>query len=117
GVVALGIFVVLLLAAFSSPAPSFQDSVPKGSKPIVATEGPNKNLNIYLPVPLTAVTALGYHGTDGNSLPLEPVGRQANDGVVNDLSGVEKQTLASVTHDAGNHVTIEVDPAPILPVS
>jgi len=37
-------------------------------------------------------------------------------GVVIDLSGVEKQTLASVTHDAGNHVTIEVDPAPNLPL-
>ena len=37
-------------------------------------------------------------------------------GSVIDLSTVEKQTLASVTHDAGNHVTIEVDPAPSLPV-
>ena len=37
-------------------------------------------------------------------------------GVVIDLSGVERQTLAKVTHDAGNHVTIEVDPAPNLPL-
>ena len=167
------------------------------------------------------MTALGYHGTDGSSLPLQPVGRQANEGILSrmvhwlfggggqgptyyelgggqgpgtaaldvgaaqgtdvyspvdgtvvsigsfilngksygstleiqpsqeasvvvvvtrlradpaltvgepvtagtskigvliDLSGVEKQTLASVTHDAGNHVTVEVDPAPSLPV-
>jgi len=222
GVVALGIFIVLLVAAFSASAPTFQDSVPKGSRPVIATEGANKELNIYLPVPRTAVTALGYHGADGNSLPLQPVGRQVNEGVLTrmvhwlfggggqgptyyelgggegsstgaldvgaaegtdvyspvdgtvtsvgkfvlngkaygntieiqpsadasavvvvtrlradpaltvaepvtagatkigvviDLSAVEKQTLASVTHDAGNHVTIEVDPAPILPVS
>ena len=37
-------------------------------------------------------------------------------GSVIDLSGVEKQTLASVTHDAGNHVTIEVVPAPTTPI-
>ena len=37
-------------------------------------------------------------------------------GSVIDLSGVEKQTLAKVTHDAVNHVTIEVDPAPSIPI-
>ncbi len=37
-------------------------------------------------------------------------------GTLIDLSTVEKQALASVTHDAGNHVTIEVVPAPSLPV-
>ena len=227
GVVCVGIFIVLLVAAFSSGAPSFQESLPKGSRVspnsppqamVVATQGP---LHIQLPISQGAVTELGYHGTDGTSLPLQPVGRQANEGiltrivhslfggngqgptyyelgggdgpgtgaldvgapqgsdvyapvdgtvvsigsfvlnakaygntleiqpsqeasavvvvtrlradpslivgepvsaglskigVVIDLSGVEKQTLAKVTHDAGNHVTIEVDPAPNLPV-
>ncbi len=225
--VGLAIFVVLLVAAFSSSAPPFQDSLPKGSASnpngpplaqIVATEGP---LHIQLPISQSAVTALGYHGTDGNSMPLQPVGRQGNEGILTrmvhwlfggggqgptyselgggqgpgtaaldvgaaagtdvyspvdgtvvsigtfvldgknygstleiqpsqeasavvvvtrlradpsltvgqpvtagtskigvliDLSSVEKQSLASVTHDAGNHVTIEVDPAPTLPV-
>ena len=227
GVVALAIFVVLLVAAFSSSAPPFQQSLPKGSRAnpnsppsamIVAREG---TLRLQLPISQGAVTALGYHGTDGNSVPLEPVGRQANEGVLSgmvrwlfggggqgptyyelgggegpgtgaldvgaaegtdvyspvdgtvvsignyvlngkaygntleiqptddasvvvvvtrmradpsltvgepvsaglskigsviDLSTVEKQSLASVTHDAGNHVSIEVDPAPSLPV-
>jgi murein DD-endopeptidase MepM/ murein hydrolase activator NlpD len=221
--IGLAIFIVLLVAAFSSSAPPFQASV-KGApigRPlpqIVAFQGP---LRIQLPISQREVTALGYHGTDGSSLPLQPVGRQANEGILSrmahwlfggggqgptyyefgggqgpgtaaldvgaavgtdvyspvdgtvvsignfvldgksygntleiqpsqeasvvvvvtrlradpaltvgepvtagtskigvliDLSGVEKQTLASVTHDAGNHVTIEVDPAPSLPV-
>lgn len=227
GLVCVAIFVVLLVAAFNSGAPSFQESLPKASlvspnsppqAMVVATQGP---LHIQLPISQGAVTGLGYHGTDGNSLPLTPVGRQANEGILTrivhslfggggtgptyselgggegpatgaldvgapqgsdvyspvdgtvvsigsfvldgkaygntleiqpaqeasavvvvtrlradpsltvgepvsaglskigtviDLSGVEKQTLASVTHDAGNHVTIEVDPAPNLPL-
>jgi hypothetical protein len=32
-------------------------------------------------------------------------------GVVLDLSGAERQALSKVTHDPGNHVTIEVHPA------
>ena len=228
GVVALATFIVLLVAAFSSTAPPFQESLPKGSTAnpngppmtqIIAVQGP---LHLQLPISQGAVTAIGYHGTDGDALPLQPVGRQANEGVLTrivhwlfggggqgptyyelgggagpgtaaldvgaaegtdvyapvdgtvvsignyvldgktygntlelqpaqeasavvvvtrlradpsltvgepvtagtskigtviDLSGVEKQTLASVTHDAGNHVTIEVDPAPSIPVS
>ena len=227
GIVALAIFIVLIVAGFNSGVPSFQESLPKGSTTtpnspplamIVSTQG---SLHLYLPISQGAVTALGYHGTDGNSLPLQPVGRQANEGLLTrivhtlfggggtgpayytlgggegsgtgaldvgapagtdvyspvdgtvvsigdfvldgkaygntleiqpsqepsavvvvtrlrsdpsltvgepvltgkskigsviDLSGVEKQTLASVTHDAGNHVTIEVDPAPALPI-
>jgi hypothetical protein len=223
GLVGLATFIVLLVAAFSSSAPPFQASV-KGvpvGRPlpqIVAFQGP---LRIQLPISQRDVTALGYHGTDGNALPLQPVGRQANEGILSrmahwlfggggqgptyyefgggegpgtagldvgaaagtdvyspvdgtvvsigsfvldgksygntleiqpsqeasavvvvtrlradpaltvgepvtagtskigvliDLSAVETQTLASVTHDAGNHVTIEVDPAPSLPV-
>ncbi len=218
---------MLIVAAFSSSAPPFQDSLPSGSRAnpnsppssmIVATQG---TLNIQLPISQGAVTALGYHGSDGSSVPLTPVGRQANEGALAgmvhwlfggggqgptyyelgggvgsgtgaldvgaaadtdvyspvfgtvvsigdyvvdgkvygnrieiqptqeasvvvvvsrlkadpalsvgepvsagltkigtliDLSTVEKQALASVTHDAGNHVTIEVDPAPSLPV-
>jgi hypothetical protein len=227
GLVALAIFVVLLVAAFSSSAPPFQESLPKGFKanpnspPSAMTVAKAGSLNLQVPISQGAVTALGYHGSDGNSVPLEPLGRQANEGVlagmvhwlfggsaqgptyyelgggvgsgtgaldvgaaegtdvyspvdgtvvsignyvlngkvygntleiqptqqasvvvvvtrmradpslavgesvaagrtkigsVIDLSTVEKQTLASMTHDAGNHVTIVVDPAPSLPV-
>jgi hypothetical protein len=221
--IGLAVFVVLLVAAFSSSPPPFQASVegvPIGRPlpELVATQGP---LRIELPISQRAVTALGYHGSDGNALPLQPVGRQGNEGVLTrmvhwlfggggqgptyyelgggqgsgtaaldvgatvgtdvyspvdgtvvsvgpfvlngrsygnrleiqptdepsvvvvvtrlrvdpslavgepvsaerskigtiiDLSEVEKQTLATITHDAGNHVTIEVDPAAALPV-
>jgi len=225
GLVGVAIFVVLLVAAFSSsapPGPGLGHATDPNGPPlaqIVATEG--TNLQIQLPISQSAVTALGYHGTDGDSLALQPVGRQANEGILTrmvhwlfggggqgptyyefdgaggpstgaldvgaaagtdvyspvfgtvvsigtfvlngkaygntleiqptqeasvvvvvtrlradpslavgeavsagltkigsviDLSGVERQTLASVTHDAGNHVTLEVDPAPSLPV-
>ena len=36
---------------------------------------------IDLPVSCLSVTALGYHGASENALPLEPVGRQANEGI------------------------------------
>jgi hypothetical protein len=228
GLIALAVFIVLLVAAFSSTVPSFQDSLPKDSaallangtplQQVVATQG---DLSIQLPISQRDVTALGYHGSDGNALALKPIGRQANenvfarmvhwlfgsgghgityyelgggvgpgtaaldvgaaegtdvfspvDGVVRsigdyvlngkayastleiqptklpsvvvvvsrlrvdpaltvgapvtasttkigtviDLSAVERQALAKVTGDAGNHVTIEVDPAASLPV-
>jgi murein DD-endopeptidase MepM/ murein hydrolase activator NlpD len=219
GLVGLAIFIVLLVAAFNSSAPPLQTAGQPGGRPppeILAIQGP---LRIQLPI--SQPTALGYHGTDGSALPLQPIGRQANEGILSrmahwlfgsggqgptyyefgggegpgtaaldvgaaegtdvyspvdgtvvsigdfvldgksygntleiqpsqeasvvvvvtrlradlaltvgdpvtagtskigvliDLSAVEKQTLASVTHDAGNHVTIEVDPAPSLPV-
>ena len=227
GIVALAIFIVLIVAAFNSAVPSFQESLPKGSNtdpngpPVSMPVAQQGTLNLFLPISQGAVTALGYHGTDGTSLPLQPVGRQANEGIlprivhslfggggtgptyyelgggrgsgtgaldvgatagtdvyspvggtivsigsfvlngkeygnvleiqpsqepsvvvvvtrlradpsltvgepvltgkskigtVIDLSGVEKQTLASVAHDAGNHVTLEVDPAPSIPI-
>lgn len=226
--VAVAILVVLLVAAFSSPVPSFQDSLPRDSAGLLANGTPlqqvvatQDDLAIQLPISQRDVTALGYHGADGNALPLKPVGRQANEnvfsrmvhwlfggggqgityyelgggvgpdtaaldvgaaqgtnvfspvdgvvvsigdyvlngephgntleiqptrmpsvvvvvsrlkadpslavgapvtasttkiGTVIDLSAVERQALARVTDDAGNHVTIEVDPAASLPV-
>src|SRR5262249_9119435 len=86
--IGFAIFIVLIVAAFNSSVPPFQESLPKGSiaNPsgpplalIVATQG---LLHIQLPVNQSAVTALGYHGTDGASMPLTPVGRQANEGVL-----------------------------------
>jgi len=87
-VVCVAIFIVLLVAGFNSGAPSFQESLPKATRVspnsppqamVVATQGP---LHIQLPISQGAVTGLGYHGTDGNSLPLTPVGRQANEGIL-----------------------------------
>jgi murein DD-endopeptidase MepM/ murein hydrolase activator NlpD len=219
-VIGLGILVVLLVAAFSSSAPPLQSATAPDGRPlpqVIAVQGP-----LRLQLPVGRPTALGFHGSDGNSLPLQPVGRQGNEGVLTrmvhwlfggggsgptyyllgggegsgtgaldvgategtdvyspvdgtvvsvgsyildgraygnrleiqpteepsvvvvvtrlradpslavgepvsagtskigeviDLSAVETQTLAKVTHEAGNHVTIEIDPAASLPVS
>ncbi len=224
GVVSLAVFVVLLVAAFGSSTPTgpgLLRSTNPNAPPLAQIVAVQGSLHIQLPISQGAVTALGYHGTDGNALPLQPIGRQANEGILTrmahylfggggqgpryyefgggqgpgtaaldvgapagtdvyspvdgtvvsigsfvldgknygntleiqpsqeasavvvvtrlradpalavgeavtagtskigvliDLSAVEKQTLASVTHDAGNHVTIEVDPAPTLPI-
>jgi hypothetical protein len=40
------------------------------------------NLLIRLPVPAASVTAIGYHGAENGSLDLQPLGRQANEGLL-----------------------------------
>jgi hypothetical protein len=45
----------------------------------IALQGP---LRIQLPIAQSRVTAIGYHGSDGGALALEPLGRQANRGLL-----------------------------------
>ena len=40
------------------------------------------NLQIQLPVAAPALTAIGFHGSSDGSLSLQPVGRQANEGIL-----------------------------------
>jgi hypothetical protein len=40
------------------------------------------NLLIRLPVPAASVSAIGYHGAEDGALALQPVGRQANEGLL-----------------------------------
>ena len=40
------------------------------------------NLQIQLPVAAASLTAIGFHGTSDGSLSLQPVGRQANEGIL-----------------------------------
>jgi hypothetical protein len=40
------------------------------------------NLLVRLPVPAPAVSAIGYHGAQDGALSLQPLGRQANEGVL-----------------------------------
>jgi hypothetical protein len=103
--------VTVLLAAFSDGPPSFQASLSEDSA-LLETDRPplldvahygELQLPIQLPVSQQSVTALGYHGASGNALPLEPVGRQANEGIFarilhrlngNDASGVTYYQLS-----------------------
>jgi hypothetical protein len=45
---------------------------------VIAVQG---GLRIQLPVNERDVTAIGYHGADEDALPLDPLGRQANEGL------------------------------------
>ena len=87
----LGI-VTLLLTAFGSGAQQAARSLrrlprcrpratpPSGRQPqALATIG---NLGIQLPVAAASLTAIGFHGSSDGSLPLQPVGRQANEGLL-----------------------------------
>jgi murein DD-endopeptidase MepM/ murein hydrolase activator NlpD len=85
--VGTALLVTVLLAAFSSPPPSFQASLPEDSS-LLATGRPlpqviafQGDVRIQLPVSQESVTALAYHGSNAFSLPLEPVGSQVNEGI------------------------------------
>ena len=90
---ALGVLglVTLLLTAFGSgasrtavpialeTAPSADAQAVRPRPQMLATIG---NLQIQLPVAAPALTAIGFHGSSDGSLSLQPVGRQANEGIL-----------------------------------
>lgn len=87
-VLAFTAFVVtVLLAAFSSPSPSFQASLPEDAfllspdRPMNLPIALHDTMLIRLPIPQQSVTALGYHGSSQLALPLDPVGRRVNVGL------------------------------------
>jgi hypothetical protein len=96
------VVITLLLTAFgpgdssrpvsSAPAPADR-LLPTGPpRPqVVATHG---SLQIYVPISQTRITAVGYHAVDNGALALEPVGKQANQGlfarVVRAMTGADE---------------------------
>jgi hypothetical protein len=90
GIVAALALVTLLLTAFGSGTPA-QPEVPVAAATVVSTEGTRLepevvatvgNLQLQLPVAAEEVTAIGFHGTQGDALELQPVGRQVNEGIL-----------------------------------
>ena len=88
GIVAALALVTLILTAFDSNSP---DSVATTVAAVAAATGvppePQvlatvSNLQIRLPIAAEAVTAIGFHGTDGGAMELSPVGRQVNEGLL-----------------------------------
>jgi hypothetical protein len=84
--------VTLLFTAFGSsgssnvtapiPADSLSSADAAAIRPrpqVLASIG---NLRIQLPVAAAALTAIGFHGSSDGSLSLQPVGRQANEGLL-----------------------------------
>jgi hypothetical protein len=87
--VALAFLIIVFLAAFRpGSSPVVGVGVPAGASRllpagpptllVVATHG---SLHIQLPVNERNVTAIGYHGAGEDALPLDPLGRQANEGL------------------------------------
>jgi hypothetical protein len=81
--------VVLALTAFDSGSPSRSDVPAIAPTTPIGTERPTPevlatvgNLRLQLPVAESAVTAIGYHGGGDGALELDPVGRQANEGLL-----------------------------------
>jgi hypothetical protein len=88
--VSIALLVTILLTAFgsgaSSPAPQTRPApanrlLPAGQpRPqVVALRG---SLRLQLPIDQSRVTAIGYHAAGRGALALEPVGRQANEGLL-----------------------------------
>ena len=82
--------ITLVLTAFGSGSsrtavPIVVETTPANAEAVrprpqmLATIG---NLQIQLPVAAPALTAIGFHGSSDGSLSLQPVGRQANEGIL-----------------------------------
>jgi hypothetical protein len=86
--ISIALLVTFLLTAFgsgSSPATQTRPApanrfLPAGQpRPqVVALRG---SLRIQLPIAQSRITAIGYHAVGGGALALQPVGRQANEGL------------------------------------
>jgi len=88
GILTVLALVTAILTAFGSgsPAPTVTTAAPvaavSGVPPqpqVLATVG---NLQLRLPIAGDAVTAIGFHGNDAGAVELNPVGRQANEGLL-----------------------------------
>lgn len=81
--------VTLLLTAFGSSSTTPVPTAPAPAQRLLPSGPPRPQvvalrdtLRIQMPISQTRLTAIGYHGVDNGALPLEPVGRQANEGVL-----------------------------------
>ncbi len=86
----LGLLVVLLFAAFRpGTTPVVGTGVPASASRLLPAGPPQPlviavqgSLRIQLPVNQRNVTAIGYHGAGEDVLPLSPLGRQGNEGLI-----------------------------------
>jgi murein DD-endopeptidase MepM/ murein hydrolase activator NlpD len=81
--------ITLLLTAFGSGAPPTQvTSTPAPAQRLLPAGPPRPqvvalrgSLRLQLPIDQSRVTAIGYHAAGGGALALDPIGRQANEGL------------------------------------
>jgi murein DD-endopeptidase MepM/ murein hydrolase activator NlpD len=91
-VVACVCLVVLLLTAFGSGKPSVATTGPAPAGRLLPAGPPSAQiialqdtLRIQMPVNQNRVTAIGYHASGVTALPLDPIGTQANAGLLQRL--------------------------------
>ena len=88
--VAIVAVVTLALTAFNeSSAPRVSTLAPAPAQRLLPAQSPQPvviakldALRLQLPIPPSRVTAIGFHAADDGALPLQPVGRQANEGLL-----------------------------------
>lgn len=98
GILAAVAVVTLALTAFGSSSPD--PAVTTTAVPVAATGVPPEpqvlatagNLQLKLPIAGDAVTAVGFHRTDGDAVELSPVGKQVNEGL---LAGLWRRIAGS----------------------
>jgi hypothetical protein len=89
-IVAIVSVVTLALTAFNqSSAPRVASLAPAPAQRLLPAGSPRPqvlaklgDLRLQLPISASHVTAIGYHGAGEGALALEPVGRQANEGLL-----------------------------------
>ena len=97
--------VTLLLAGFARDVPAAPPLEPAPSHRFLPSGPPrpqvvamHDTLRVLLPIAQSRVTAIGYHGAGGGALALEPVGTQANAGLLDRL-------LERLSGNSGSGVT------------
>jgi murein DD-endopeptidase MepM/ murein hydrolase activator NlpD len=83
------VLVVVLLGAFDSSAARVSAGTPASASRLLPAGPPRPQviavqagLQLQLPIPQSRVTAIGYHAAGTDALPLDPIGRQANEGLL-----------------------------------
>ena len=88
GILTVLALVTLILTAFGSGSPeraattTAARTAATGVQPEPQVLATVSNLQIRLPIAGEAVTAIGFHGSDAGAMELDPVGRQANEGLL-----------------------------------
>lgn len=88
--IALVAAVTLALTAFNgSSAPRVSSIAPAPAQRLLPAQSPQPvviakldTLRLQLPIPPSRVTAIGFHSSGDGALALQPVGRQANEGLL-----------------------------------
>lgn len=82
----IALLVTLLLAAFGSPGEpprpaAIRSAASPAEPPLPQPIARQGSLQLQLPISQESLTAVGYHGGGETALPLDPVGRQRNEGL------------------------------------